>query len=560
MRALVFILCLVVFQSCSLEQRDSDEFISVRVELPAVKSQTHLAVTATPPNLATGFDCWGVHATGSGLETVSTKFENAGSAPHCRGPGILSNLVSMTQTSVQIKVPKGANRTFQVVGIKSTLACPQTLEAANASKAAFPYILELGKSTIDVGTSTNLSIANQYDVTVPKDVRCLTCPDLAEKVEISGGTSSVTASGCVATPFNVTLKDGNGVDASAKTATTLTLSATGTGGSSMVFHPTAACAGAITTVSIPAGSRTATVFGYVTAGSVGSKISVSATANCLEALAKEVGISSAPFLATNISKMVGTASFAYADCGAGAVAIMGGIDCGGTYRISKSCPSSTGTSCDSTAPARYWHAGCNAGFGGSSPQTPARVYAVCYPSTELGVLSEITSAEVTTTTTVGGFEADCGVNGRNLSISADCSSGASGYVIQDQCYSDHDTACPSTPSAGTGSKRYGFLHCQYSPVGSISRGFCVPTTGTYVSESDFNFTWGYDSTSTIDHVANCPAGMTAIGGYGSCYAGTGMLQSCPSTGSAACSSSAFGQSWYFKCATNASFSYRLVCI
>lgn len=195
-------------QACSLKQKSSSsgDAVKVRLALPKKGASSSLKKsfvndsgssssivfdnTQFPPADIGGFNCFVVNVTGPGINDIFGRSKDdykaqwgEGLADSCSYPGILSRFMSAGEESVDLDVPVGENRKFQIIGFKLVnpdAPCPTfhpkemfRIDGDNEDLVSqFLGALEVGAVTQSVSQDSDVYIHNSYDRANPRDVAC----------------------------------------------------------------------------------------------------------------------------------------------------------------------------------------------------------------------------------------------------------------------------------------------------------------------------------------------------------------------------------------------------
>lgn len=139
----------------------------IRVSMPGSSSQvglnfaSNLSIGAPPPPPAafSGFTCFGLNVTGSGVPR----------APFCQGDpaaGKLGGLAPFSGGTIDIRVPPGSARKVELLGVMSpTASCPFIggTEDPNVELGAY----KIGETTVDLFEDKSVTIQAAYDPMAP---------------------------------------------------------------------------------------------------------------------------------------------------------------------------------------------------------------------------------------------------------------------------------------------------------------------------------------------------------------------------------------------------------
>ena len=138
------------------------------VRAPNAPSRTYAV-----PAAVGDFSCFGVNVAGAGI--ASKRIASACSVPAALDLGVTSELVTATGGTIELLVPAGPARTFQVYGLTTgSGGCPDAAAVienrAGAGLTSPPY--ELGRTTVDISASTTVDIASTWSASSPRRAFC----------------------------------------------------------------------------------------------------------------------------------------------------------------------------------------------------------------------------------------------------------------------------------------------------------------------------------------------------------------------------------------------------
>jgi hypothetical protein len=170
---------LATFAACALAP---DHDVQVRIGLPqrgegssALNALTSFGTLPSKPILSVDdFECFAVNAYGNGIGYNYTSSQSPGL--DCPYRGVTSTLASANDGTISLKVPSGAGRTIQMIGVATYgKACPtnQTLEQfeqgywdpnPNPSPSGPPLyqMVEIGKTKVDLFRDQKVEIQNSF--------------------------------------------------------------------------------------------------------------------------------------------------------------------------------------------------------------------------------------------------------------------------------------------------------------------------------------------------------------------------------------------------------------
>lgn len=172
----------IAVTGCSIKMEDHTK---VRVALPQrngsfarLDQSTHsnfFSAAYPSPSDLDSFNCYGLNVMGPGIPSNP---DLASDTDCARGddsiyPGVLAGFSPVEDGFVDIDVPDGVDRVFQLIGIQSNVGCPaldQLILPEIGSQVGFPY--ELGRSVADVSGDMTVSIQALWDSDQPKRVFC----------------------------------------------------------------------------------------------------------------------------------------------------------------------------------------------------------------------------------------------------------------------------------------------------------------------------------------------------------------------------------------------------
>lgn len=159
----------------------------------------------TAPTSAAGFDCLAINVVSEQISSAdevrfpSSQYQGmSGSSDTCFYPGVTSELIALDSAApkeVTLTLPKG-DSLIQVLGIHGVDACSSTNLGTLLANSVHPHqeyaqIYELGRTTVNINTSTTISIPNNYDPDDLQEANCYTPDSLTLSVEAvySGATN-----------------------------------------------------------------------------------------------------------------------------------------------------------------------------------------------------------------------------------------------------------------------------------------------------------------------------------------------------------------------------------
>jgi hypothetical protein len=262
MKNLMVAIFVLSVSACSLRDRQKAPTISVNlpqewVSAVSSRSFTTMATSGSNSSFETptsidSLNCFAINVKGPGIlpdPRFNCDFPD-------KGPSQVAGFVPVTSASMELMVPVGAARTIQLIGVQSTIGCPDlnTL-LANQGQDAFkdtigePYLL--GEATIDVFDDVGVSILAQLDTSKKAFEGC--------RSESSGSSSNTTVNppstsgnsihvGVVAGVANVMQgacsKFHVSVSSSGTAAPPLHFTSSSLANGSIAFYKTSACAAA----------------------------------------------------------------------------------------------------------------------------------------------------------------------------------------------------------------------------------------------------------------------------------------------------------------------------
>ena len=161
--------------ACSLRERKSNPSVSVTLPqewVSAVKRNKIKTIASTsdgtlgfskPTSLA-DFQCFALNVKGPGI-LPDPRF---GCDNPSAGIGIMAGFIPVTQGSLDLMVPAGTSRVVQLIGVQSSIGCPNFSEilsqrGTDSFKNSFgePYLL--GETTIDIFDDTSATIVAAFN-------------------------------------------------------------------------------------------------------------------------------------------------------------------------------------------------------------------------------------------------------------------------------------------------------------------------------------------------------------------------------------------------------------
>lgn len=176
---------------CSLDPNPIRSKVNVKLLIDPIalsSSGAHIpqALMATFPST---MDCLYVNVMGNGIfpnpahPVDYSALENGSACATYQG--ITSSLIPSLSTAaseVSLMIPVGSRRIFQVIGVDSTIGCPQNPPVAeiirnqvltggsSSVRDLFPKMFILGRSMIDLNADTVLDIRNDFDSSHPQEL------------------------------------------------------------------------------------------------------------------------------------------------------------------------------------------------------------------------------------------------------------------------------------------------------------------------------------------------------------------------------------------------------
>lgn len=141
----------------------------------STNTETSSSDTTAPyaPADVKGFDCIFVNVIGSGIGDWDTNKNSVGSDKKISYIGTYSKLVPVqTGGTVEVKVMKGADRIIQLVGVKSKVGCPDSINKDDlASTDKFPGLFIVGSVEKEVSKAEEVEITSTYTQKSASDFR-----------------------------------------------------------------------------------------------------------------------------------------------------------------------------------------------------------------------------------------------------------------------------------------------------------------------------------------------------------------------------------------------------
>jgi len=129
------------------------------------------------PISSSAFDCYAVNVMGPDIPSTDSKPHQGSASTSCAYPGIITPLLAPSASTVEMVVPTGTGRVFQVLGLQTKIGCPignpliaymDANAPANHVDTPHPFRLyELGRTTTDLLDDTVLNIQNSYNPAAP---------------------------------------------------------------------------------------------------------------------------------------------------------------------------------------------------------------------------------------------------------------------------------------------------------------------------------------------------------------------------------------------------------
>ncbi len=211
----LILLSLVFFSACS---KTETNHANIKISISAIHTQeifslmsegTHLTAPHAPADIS-GFNCLLINVVGPGIGDWDSNKDQVGVGRNFSYIGTHSKLIPVeTGGSVQIKVVKGVTRNIQIIGLKSTVGCPDNITAADLNSVTkFPGIFIVGSVEKDIFKDASITIKTNYSVTTTADARgsdAQPVPTNADTTAPSpGNIGLITASGVTTTGATLT--------------------------------------------------------------------------------------------------------------------------------------------------------------------------------------------------------------------------------------------------------------------------------------------------------------------------------------------------------------------
>ncbi len=216
MRILLLFIFLIGLMGCTSQNSTGSVRIRAAV-IPAGMSQksNNPNYFSIPPLGGGHFDCYAINVIGEGIEASgassnqNTINDIANADKFCSYPGVLSPLIPSSGGRVELIVPRGKRRVFQVLGILSPGGCAIIDPLKNhfnkapstVSDPVYPGIYEVGRKVTDTLSSFPLLIQDDYTPATLKEVRCSRVNIDCNDVNNTGLTP--TGTGGPTTPFRL---------------------------------------------------------------------------------------------------------------------------------------------------------------------------------------------------------------------------------------------------------------------------------------------------------------------------------------------------------------------
>ncbi|MGZ3696781.1 MAG: lactonase family protein [Bdellovibrionota bacterium] len=159
----------------------------------AIMNPGNVMSVAAPSSIA-GFTCFGVNVTAFDIPASNGNFEEDPNNPDCTYPGVTSALAkaSGNGASIELPVPSGPQRTFQVLGLQTTSGCPSGFLGDHVYDSTVVGAYELGRTKSDIYLDSTLSIKSRF---TPDNLKKpFTCPSFgfyAYVIDDNGGGAGV---------------------------------------------------------------------------------------------------------------------------------------------------------------------------------------------------------------------------------------------------------------------------------------------------------------------------------------------------------------------------------
>lgn len=193
---------LVMVSGCSLKSSNEDP--SLRLDLSSLQDQSGqysllkqqgVIYGLAPPQVVSGFSCYGVNVTGPGIVDISNHpdgdpkaiFERALTVPgnYCTYPGVITPPIYLSGTGtaeVGMQVPPGGIRLVQVFGVNDTAVCSSGTFVGNDSGGGDPKYFEIGRGVVmDLFGDRSVEITSDWPSTagvqgdIDRNARTLDC-------------------------------------------------------------------------------------------------------------------------------------------------------------------------------------------------------------------------------------------------------------------------------------------------------------------------------------------------------------------------------------------------
>lgn len=184
----LFLLAIVVFwaASCALSRDQQSVITIILPDMSAPAASKNLrqadearfsdsALTAAPSSLG-GFSCFAVNVLGAGI-APDPRFR---CRPGGEGPdslGKLAGFIPVSGGSLDIRVPTGRGRKFQLIGVAGANSCPSIDSVLNIPEPGRwtvmgdPHAFLIGETSADIGpNTTTVAINANYDPANPKPI------------------------------------------------------------------------------------------------------------------------------------------------------------------------------------------------------------------------------------------------------------------------------------------------------------------------------------------------------------------------------------------------------
>lgn len=196
---------------CSLKPEDQTKirisFPKLETITPWIASGPNTGLIGLPsPSTLDEFDCFGVNVTGPDIQ--SNSFTSSCSNSEGLDPGIIGGLAPIQGGSVDVMVPRGIRRTFQLFVVQSQkkIGCPAVSDVwshyLGSSEIGIP--MEVGRTTADILADAEVTIKAVWDPTNPKPMFCSSKEGVPVQLSLLG-ESEPRVSECVG--YSVELQD-----------------------------------------------------------------------------------------------------------------------------------------------------------------------------------------------------------------------------------------------------------------------------------------------------------------------------------------------------------------